>query len=317
MSKSLPDIREQARGRWPSILAALGVDERSLSGKNVPCPIEGAGKDRFRFDDKDGRGTFICTHCGAGEGVNLVMRLRGLEFKDAAKLIREILPSAPEVKRAKERTTEQKEASLVRMWNGAEPIAEGDAVDKYLQARGIHARSPSLRCGVLPYYEDGKKRGEYRAMVAKIATVEAKVASLHITYLTAEGTKAEVGSPKKIMQAIRPVMGSAVRLHSAGAVLGVAEGIETALSVHEMFSVPVWATISADGMAGFVWPSTVERLIIFADNDKNYAGHKAAYTLAFRAAAKQVAVEVRFPELLGMDWNDAWRDHIRTDRRAA
>ena len=49
------DVREVAQGRWRSILTVLGIDERALSGKHGPCPMCG-GKDRFRFDDREGRG---------------------------------------------------------------------------------------------------------------------------------------------------------------------------------------------------------------------------------------------------------------------
>ena len=68
------DVRTAARGRWRGILHSLGMDERSLSGKHCPCPLCG-GKDRFRFDDKDGRGTYYCSGCGAGDGVKLAMGL--------------------------------------------------------------------------------------------------------------------------------------------------------------------------------------------------------------------------------------------------
>ena len=64
------DVRTAAQGRWRDILQSLGMDERSLSGKHGPCPMCG-GKDRFRFDDKDGRGTYFCSGCGAGDGVKL------------------------------------------------------------------------------------------------------------------------------------------------------------------------------------------------------------------------------------------------------
>ncbi len=48
-----------ARGRWAEILPALGIGAEFLSDKHGPCSGCG-GKDRFRFDDKGGRGTFIC-----------------------------------------------------------------------------------------------------------------------------------------------------------------------------------------------------------------------------------------------------------------
>ena len=59
---------ERATGRWPGILKHFGLDDRTLSGDHCPCPVCG-GKDRFRFDDKEGRGTYYCSHCGAGHGM--------------------------------------------------------------------------------------------------------------------------------------------------------------------------------------------------------------------------------------------------------
>ncbi|EEY1441531.1 DNA primase, partial [Escherichia coli] len=40
-----------ARGHWSRILPALGVNV--LKNRHQPCPVC-AGKDRFRFDDREG-----------------------------------------------------------------------------------------------------------------------------------------------------------------------------------------------------------------------------------------------------------------------
>ena len=50
--------RSTTQGRWPGILAHLGVSEKTLSKRNVPCPFCD-GNDRFRFLDTDGNGTWI------------------------------------------------------------------------------------------------------------------------------------------------------------------------------------------------------------------------------------------------------------------
>jgi len=71
------DIKE-AVGRWPGIFAQLGVDVGT--GKHKACPICG-GKDRFRFDDKDGEGTYFCNQCGAGDGWNLLQKVIGMNFR--------------------------------------------------------------------------------------------------------------------------------------------------------------------------------------------------------------------------------------------
>ncbi|MBF0583972.1 MAG: hypothetical protein HQL80_07025 [Magnetococcales bacterium] len=71
-------IKDRAQGHWPSILIALGASQSHLTGKHGPCPWCG-GTDRFRFDDRDGRGTFFCNQCGAGDGMTFASRLLHLE----------------------------------------------------------------------------------------------------------------------------------------------------------------------------------------------------------------------------------------------
>jgi phage/plasmid primase-like uncharacterized protein len=77
-----------ARVDWSSVLQKLGVEANLLLNKNKtgPCPIC-VGKTRFRFDDLDGRGTWICSHCGAGDGFGLLMRLHGWDFPEARKQV--------------------------------------------------------------------------------------------------------------------------------------------------------------------------------------------------------------------------------------
>ncbi len=95
---------DAARNQWPSILQALGrVAPDLLDGKPHGCPICGEGTDRFTFDDKDGRGTWICRQCparpgksaGAGDGMDLLMAVSSWGFKRAAQEIEEFLGVLP------------------------------------------------------------------------------------------------------------------------------------------------------------------------------------------------------------------------------
>lgn len=61
MKPTYQDIKAAARYRWQEIHAAIGIAPKFLRNKHQPCPACG-GEDRFRYDDKDGKGTFICTH---------------------------------------------------------------------------------------------------------------------------------------------------------------------------------------------------------------------------------------------------------------
>lgn len=87
------EVMNSASGAWPSILNQLGVDSSYLTGKHSPCPGCG-GKDRFRFDDKEGRGTWLCSGGGnfeSGDGVSLVAHVRQIEWKDAVNVVGEHL----------------------------------------------------------------------------------------------------------------------------------------------------------------------------------------------------------------------------------
>ena len=80
---SLADVKAAARGRWPAVLVALGVDARYTdTRKHQPCPHCG-GKDRFRFTDHQQNGGFICNHCmpEGGSGFDLLMLVSGYDFK--------------------------------------------------------------------------------------------------------------------------------------------------------------------------------------------------------------------------------------------
>src|SRR3982751_2680035 len=91
---SAVEIQERARGRWPFILRTLGIDVRT-DGLHSPCPTCG-GKDRFRSDDQDGRGTWFCNQCDpqAGDGFALVQNVRKCDFKEAVKLVEQALRGA-------------------------------------------------------------------------------------------------------------------------------------------------------------------------------------------------------------------------------
>jgi putative DNA primase/helicase len=48
-------------------------------------------------------------------------------------------------------------------------------------------------------------------------------------------------------------------------------------------------------------------VIIFGDNDKNYTGQEAAYSLA-RSLSGDLEVDIKIPYATRADWNDVHRD---------
>ena len=307
------NIHDDARGRWKSLLPQLGVPAAYLSGKHGPCPICG-GKDRWRFDDKEGKGTFYCNTCGSGTGVDLVMKVQKCDFTQAAKLIRELCGTAQiEVPKAK-RGKANADAVVDRFWNGAAPLTGMDPASIYLRKRGIRPTPfPSmLRYLSRARYKHADGSATYHpAMVARFVSPDRSQSTVHLTYLDDAGNKADLGGEtgKKVAACAMPC-GGAVRLAPSAETMGIAEGIETALSAMALFEVPVWAALNTGGLAKWQPPETAKNILIFADNDRHYAGHAAAYALAYRLAHIKVdgvplyQVEVRLPDFAGDDWNN-------------
>jgi putative DNA primase/helicase len=70
----------------------------------------------------------------------------------------------------------------------------------------------------------------------------------------------------------------AIRMFPVATTLGIAEGIETALSCKQLYNVNTWATMTSGFMKKFRVPAGVKNLIIFADRDVNSATGLAAAT---------------------------------------
>jgi phage/plasmid primase-like uncharacterized protein len=80
-------IKHRADGSWQQILGSLaGIDSSMLRNKHGPCPNCG-GKDRFRFDDKQGTGSHFCSQCGAGDGMSLLVKCSGMSFPEAVEAV--------------------------------------------------------------------------------------------------------------------------------------------------------------------------------------------------------------------------------------
>jgi putative DNA primase/helicase len=139
-------------------------------------------------------------------------------------------------------------------------------------------------------------------MLARVTDASGKPATIHKTYITADGRKAPIEKVRMLCPGSLPASW-AVRLAAPGPVMGVAEGIETALAAVKLFGTPTWSALNADGVEKFEPPIEAERLIIFGDNDENGRGQRAAYTLAARMSGR-VAVEIKIPEKSNTDWND-------------
>jgi putative DNA primase/helicase len=180
------------------------------------------------------------------------------------------------------------------LWRAA--VADGDVVRSYLDRRAIKlAPPPTLRQGTTVIFG----RVPVPTLIAAAQAPDRRVIAVQETRLTWLGAKAPVSVPRITTGALGY---AAVRLAPAGPVLGLAEGIETALSAMQIHGVPCWATLGGQRMARIALPSEVREVHLFADNDD--AGRTSADAAASRYRADGLKVQVRPPPEGFGDWND-------------
>lgn len=318
------ELIEETRGQWPYLLEAAGIDPSFLKNKHGPCPVCG-GKDRFRFDDKEDRGTYICTQCGAGYGFQLLQGFHGWSPKETFEFLERQLHGGYEhigsilerniltqSQPKKQQNLENKRKQLNAIWSQSKPITHGDPVDRYLRARGIKLEFyPScLRYHAnLSYYDDEKGIviGKFPAMIALIQDSDNKGITLHRTYL-GDGCKADVPKPKKLLPPIirGSSLGGAIRLYppTNDGTLTIAEGIESALAFHVATGLPVWAAVSALGMERIILPTEINNVWIAVDNDYSGTGQKSAAELSYRLLCEGRKVRCIMPPSVGIDFAD-------------
>lgn len=297
MRIDIDELKGSTTGRWGSVLATLGVDVGQ--GNHQPCPLCG-GKDRFRFDNKDGSGSYICGQCGAGDGWSLIQKSRGVDFIGAAKIVNEIIGGCA-VDENKDAQTPDARRMIKRIWGCCVP-AMGTPVEKYLKSRGLLMIPDRIKYCPACYNAELEK--EIPAMIAAVQNPDNMGVSLHRTYLTPDGKKADVEKVKMLTPVTEKINGGAIRLFDHEGTLGVAEGIETAIACTQMLGIPTWATVSSTIMEGFEPPERARKIVICADNDANFVGQEAAYTLAKRLFQQDRIVEVLMPDGVGQDFND-------------
>jgi putative DNA primase/helicase len=261
------------------------------------CPLC-SGKGKFRLHMHNGRLSYICV-CGSGNLIGLICEVTGKAFKDVAAEIDRLIGNTFNSKPKPVIVDNFKEKFLTYS------VLRGTQAQTYLNNRGIYEMP---KRGIR--YADGLNdpQGYLSGMVAVASDENNRACYEHRTYLK-DGLKAQVDTQRKIKKLIDADISqipTSVKLFNPSVCLGIAEGLETALSAHQLYKVPTWSSLNSGAMKKFRAPTGVKNLYIFADNDSNGTGLAAAFECGNRNILSKNDVEkviVRWPSKVG-DFND-------------
>ncbi|HBN5444225.1 TPA: toprim domain-containing protein [Klebsiella oxytoca] len=314
------EVTTAAEGRWPYVLAGLSIDVPDSSRRHAPCPACG-GKDRFRFDD-NGRGSFICNQCGAGDGLDLIKRVNNCDTTEAAQLAADVLgidyraaESAPDAASQRQRQlaadrqqreqerqkqaaedADQRRATFARLYTGMR-LRSIQGESEYLQSKGLTGFK-------YPLMPDG-------SLLLELVDESGAV--------TAAQTITPQGEKRLIKGSAKRGAYYAVNALERPQSVVIAEGLATALTCHLIRTDAL--TVAAIDAGNLLPVAEVMRrkypqaqIIIAADNDHQQGGPESGGTNTGKDAAEKAALSVAGwvslpPTECKADWNDYHQQH--------
>ncbi|MEQ1968162.1 primase-like DNA-binding domain-containing protein [Xenorhabdus nematophila] len=249
-------VKAAAQNQWEGLLAACGVDVPA-KGKHGACPICG-GTDRFHFMDDHGNGDWHCRQCdnpNHGDGLDLLVRAKGITIIEAAKLAAEaLLLPLPEPQPARKEASKSEVSSITEKVNklvAQTTIGQSD----YLMKKGLQCPDQTL-------LKDG-------SLLLVTQTLDGTITGAQI--IKPNGEKRLVSGTQK--------KGSFIPL---SAITGtpdtiiITEGYATALTVSQLHDGVVLAAIDEGNLPTVAkqvrerWPDV--KIILAADNDWHSPG---------------------------------------------
>ncbi|WP_170559147.1 DUF7146 domain-containing protein [Ruegeria atlantica] len=264
-----------------------GKDEYSVK----PCPMcaeNGTGGTLHISTDEHGNPWVRC-HAYCGFDVWEILERDGFKRPRRPRNASRQARNLTEVEAKRERAAE--------IFDHAHQISETSPVGLYLISRGLPPPwPPTLREVMALNHPTGTKAP------ALVAAVE-RLADLHRVgvarqWLTPEGRKIDADPQKATLG---PIKGGGVRLAPLTDRIGLAEGIETALSAQRLYDLPTIATLGTNGLLNIELPDAVRSVVLFLDGDPQAEKTAALLGVRLRSEGRTVA-EARAPA--GTDFND-------------
>jgi len=288
---------EAMRGKESEILSHYDIN--ITNNKHIDCDLCGSKKS-LRINIFNSDLSYICK-CGSGHIINYIQERTGQTFKSIANEIDRIIGNTQNKQDKASKEKVNLVEKVTRKFLKLEGL-RGTTGEEYLNERGIYSL-PRQGVRFNPLESVNGKR--YQSLFAIASNNNHEPKYLHRTLL--DGNKKALVETQRKMLTLKDAANESIsiKLFPISEALGVAEGIETALAANQLYKANTWATINTSFLKKFKAPNSVKHLIIYADSDKNGAGHAAAFECANKnilAANDVERVTVVWPE--SGDFND-------------
>lgn len=301
-------VLREFNGAWRQTLENYGC--HLPSGRHHgPCPVCG-GKDRFRFDDKDGRGTWFCSQCDPQSGGGLLLLSRFLG-KPTIEVANELLGNTPERSRA----------PVYRSFVSDDQIRKAN----HEQARkGAEALLASSELRPHPYMSDRGLDGLWlvngEPIMGRDRSVIQPGGLLLVPAYKAEGDGSLLVNVQKIKASKekRPIYGGDMaavyhKIDGHQKLIAIAEGYATGVTVNQVTGATTYCAFNTGNLAAVAaWASGQHPgvpVVLFADHDELDPAHQWRPGEKFaKDAAAPLGATVALPPELG-DWDDYRQAH--------
>ena len=265
---------------------------------------------------------YHCFACNAhGDAFDWLRHRQGVSFAEAANTLaveagleppfpnlgRVALPAdlPPPVAQILEKPKSEADTSAeaFAIWDASVSPA-GTLAEQYLTSRGLRLPEGDA----IRFNQFGKRGCDLLPMMVALMVdpLTSEPRGIHRTYLKHDGSGKADGRARMMLG-----RAGVIKLHDPDerlAGLGIAEGIETALSVGQhVYPIDMWATASCGAMERLPVYPCVGTLHIFADRDPAEHGIKAARACASRWVKAGTDVRIIQPKAAG-DWNDVAKE---------
>jgi putative DNA primase/helicase len=286
-----------------SLARRLGGDWRA-GGAMCRCPAHGDHTPSLSIRVGDKALLFKCfAGCDRRDVIRAIARLDKGALTCAAEAERSCRTSI---------SSQRSRDIAVNIWAESIPIRGTHAAD-YLARRGLSSLSPAVR------FHPRTALGRGRHVVFRPALIGAvhdagRLVAIQRTFLDPHIPRRarDLANPRRMLG--HPMAGAVV-LAPATHCLGLAEGIETALSAMIILGIPVWATLGNERFRRIAVPEGVSHLVLLPDNDRG--GRSGAKRASAALGRADLHIETIWPPNGFNDWNDVLRDNSDVSRRSS